>query len=384
MPFPQLSQAQAALVFNALPGLGSVSFRRISDAFGGDLAGALSAGVPALARAVNRTLAERVANWRSFFDLEKEERLLAEKNARFVPVFDDAFPPLLKKIPAPPIGLYVAGSPDVLAAPNAVAIVGTRKASLYGATNARKFARELAARGRLVVSGGALGIDTEAHRGALEAPNGRTVAVLGCGIDIAYPRSNAALFREIVERDGALVSEFPLGRQADKQTFPQRNRVIAGLAAGTLVAESDIAGGSIITANFAAELGRTVFALPNRIDQPRSRGCHKLIREGATLVASVDDLLEDLTGTPTQTLLDFGENSPETAETAAAGTPDDAALSAESRKILSALADGTARTPDELSELLALPYPLVSANLLLLEIDRRVARRADGAYEIRL
>lgn len=384
MPLPQLSQKQAALVFNALPGLGSVSCRRISDAFGGDLAQALSAGVPALARVVNRTLAERIANWREFFDLEKEERLLAEKNARFVPAFDDAFPPLLKQIPAPPIGLYVAGNPDVLAATDAVAIVGTRKASLYGATNARKFARELAARGLTIVSGGAIGIDTEAHRGALEAPNGKTVAVLGCGIDVVYPRSNAALFREIVAHGGALVSEFPLGRQADRQTFPQRNRVIAGLTAGTLVAESDIAGGSIITANFAAELGRTVFALPNRIDQPRSRGCHKLIREGAILVSSVDDLLEDLTGTPAQTLLDFGENSSESEEKSAAELPNTENLSAEARKILATLADGTARTPDELSGQLGLPFPLVSANLLLLEIDRRVARRADGAYEIRL
>lgn len=384
MPIPQLSQKQAALVFNALPGLGSVSCRRISDAFGGDLAQALSAGVPALARVVNRTLAERIANWREFFDLEKEERLLAEKNACFVPAFDDAFPPLLKQIPAPPIGLYVAGNPDVLAATDAVAIVGTRKASLYGATNARKFARDLAARGLTIVSGGAIGIDTEAHRGALEAPNGKTVAVLGCGIDVVYPRSNAALFREIVARGGALVSEFPLGRQADRQTFPQRNRVIAGLTAGTLVAESDIAGGSIITANFAAELGRTVFALPNRIDQPRSRGCHKLIREGAILVSSVDDLLEDLTGTPAQTLLDFGENSSESEEKSAAELPNTENLSAEARKILSTLADGTARTPDELSGQLGLPFPLVSANLLLLEIDRRVARRADGAYEIRL
>lgn len=392
-----LTPTQAALVLNAIPGLGSVTFRRLSDAFDGDLPAVLAAGKVRLAAvpALGKGLAEKIADWQKFFDLEKEERHLAASGARFVPVFDDAFPPLLKKIPEPPIGLYVAGNVAALATTRSVAIVGTRKASLYGMQNAEKIARSLAAAGWTVVSGGARGIDSAAHKGALAAGGGKTVSVFGCGLDIVYPPENFELFKEITANGGALVSEFPFGKKADRRSFPQRNRVIAGIAAGTLVVESDIAGGSIITANFAAELGRSVFALPGRVEQFGSRGCHKLIRDGATLVTSADDLLEDLAGSPIQTLLNFDENPapgndgnavPANDAEKISGVPaaDSENFSPEAKKILAALADGAPRTPDELSELLALPFPLVSANLLLLEIDRRVARKADGAYEILL
>lgn len=376
-----MTPTQAALVLNGLPGVGPVALRRLSDAFSGDLPAVLSASQKRLAAVpgIGKTLAEKIVAWRENFDLEKEERALAERGVKFIPFFDNAFPSLLKEIPDPPIGLYVDGDVAALGSRKTVALVGTRKASLYGTTNAGKIARGLATAGWTVVSGGARGIDTAAHTGALDA-GGRTVAVLGCGLDIVYPPENFELFKKISASGGAVVSEFPFGKKADRRTFPQRNRIIAGMAAGTLVVESDVAGGSIITANFAADCGRTVFALPGRVEQPGARGCHHLIRDGATLATSAEDILEDLDGAPAQTVFDFEktETSSDPAENFS-----DKNFSDDAKKILAALGDGSALSPDEIAARTQLPFPSVSAGLLLLELDHVVARKADGTYEIR-
>lgn len=377
-----LTQIQAAMVLNGLPGIGPIAIRRLSEVFDGDLANILYAekrklsGIPGIGKA----LAEKLVAWRALFDLEKEERALCTYGARFVPFFDSAFPPLLKEIPDAPPGLYVRGNTTCLKTRQTVGIVGTRKASLYGITNAKKIARDLALSGWCVVSGGARGIDTAAHKGALECGElgGGTLCILGCGLDIVYPPENLDLFRQIAESGSAVVSEFPFGKKADRRTFPQRNRIIAGISAGTLVVESDLSGGSIITANFAADCGRTVFALPGRIEQFGSRGCHKLIREGATLATCADDIIEELTGTPVQQTFHFEEKT-EDCENTPATTKN---LPAESEKILLILREGEALSPDTLAERTGMPFPLVSANLLLLELDRIIARKADGSYEI--
>lgn len=374
-----LTPRQAALILNGLPGVGPVACRRLSSAFGGDLVAALFSGKKQLfaVPGIGKTLAEKIFSWRNLFDLEKEERALAYHETKFIPFFDDAFPALLKEIPDPPVGIYVRGNATALSSRKTVALVGTRKASLYGTTNARKISGELSASGWTIVSGGARGIDTAAHEGALEA-GGATLCILGCGIDIIYPPENIELFRKIAQSTGALVSEFPFGKKADKRTFPQRNRIIAGISAGTLVVESDCSGGSIITANFAADCGRTVFALPGRVEQPGTRGCHKLIREGATLATCASDIIEDLTGTPVQQTLALGfpisETSPIPAE--------NHNLSHEARQILSILQGGEALTPDTLASRTQLPFPLVSATLLLMELNNIITRKADGSYEI--
>lgn len=375
---------QAAMILNGLPGVGPVTCRRLREFFGEDLVSILFAGKKKLfgVPGLGKTLAEKISAWRDFFDLEKEERALAAHGAKFIPFFDAAFPPLLKEIPDPPVGLYLRGTADALSSRKTVGLVGTRKASLYGSTQAKKISRDLAAAGWSIVSGGARGIDTAAHEAALEA-GGPTLCVLGCGIDIIYPPDNAELFKKIAQSSGALLSEFPFGKKADKRSFPQRNRIIAGISAGTLVVESDCSGGSIITAHFAADYGRAVFALPGRVEQPGSRGCHKLIREGATLATCASDIIEDLAGTPIQQFLAL-ENTPDESETRKAPPQRTASenLSAEAQKILSLLQNGDALTPDALAERTTLPFPLVSATLLLLELDRLVARKADGTYEI--
>lgn len=204
---------------------------------------------------------------------------------------DDLFPRLLQQIPNPPLLLYVNGDPDLLQLP-ALAIVGSRNPTAGGERNAFEFARHLASIGFTIVSGLAQGIDTAAHRGALAA-GGATIAFLGHGIDRIYPASNKPLAEEIAA-SGALVSEFPLGTHPGKELFPQRNRLISGISLGTLVVEAARRSGSLITARLAAEQGREVFALPGSIHNPLARGCHQLIRQGAKLVESTDDIVSEL------------------------------------------------------------------------------------------
>ncbi len=207
-------------------------------------------------------------------------------------LFDDPFyPALLKEIPDPPAFLYVRGTlRDDLPA---LALVGARRATPYGLRIAREWAREVALAGAGVVSGLALGVDAEAHRGALEA-GGYTVAVLGSGLDVVYPYQHRALAEEIVACGGALISEFPLGARPERWHFPRRNRIIAGLCRAVLVVEAAERSGSLITARLAAEVGREVLAVPGSIFSPQSRGTHRLLKEGAWPATSVEDLLEAL------------------------------------------------------------------------------------------
>jgi DNA processing protein len=204
---------------------------------------------------------------------------------------DERFPQLLGQISNPPLLLYVDGNVDILHLP-ALAIVGSRNPSKGGERNAYEFAQHLASVGFTIVSGLAQGIDTAAHRGALAA-GGRTIAFLGHGVDRVYPASNKALAEEIAAT-GALVSEFPLGTHPQRELFPQRNRLISGLSLGTLVVEAARRSGSLITARLAGEQGREVFALPGSIHNPLARGCHQLIRQGAKLVETSEDIVAEL------------------------------------------------------------------------------------------
>ena len=206
---------------------------------------------------------------------------------------DAEYPQQLRNIPSPPLALYVAGSVEALSK-SAVALVGTRHSTEYGRDVAERFAFGLAKRGWCVVSGLARGIDACAHRGALAA-EGVTVGVLGGALDMFYPNENRALAREMVEKGGCVASEFPFGRAPDVQSFPQRNRIVSGLAKGVVAVECPIHSGTLITCTRAVEQGRAVMAVPGRIDWRTSEGCHHLIREGARMVTSVDDIVEELT-----------------------------------------------------------------------------------------
>lgn len=223
-------------------------------------------------------------------DVDEELRKLSGMKAQAFTVEDAAYSQSLKNIHDPPPILYVKGA-LLPADGKAVAIVGTRKASRYGLEIAKKLASQLAHCGVTIVSGLALGIDTAAHQGALEA-GGRTLAVLGSAIDKVYPVSNLALAKKI-EASGALISEFPLGQEPDKWTFPQRNRIISGLSLGVIVVEGHYDSGALITAKEALEQGREVFAVPGNVELEQSKGPHWLIKQGAKLVETVEDVLEE-------------------------------------------------------------------------------------------
>ncbi len=204
------------------------------------------------------------------------------------------YPELLRQIPKPPPLLYVRGNPECLKLPQ-LAIVGSRNPSSGGADNARQFAAYLAERGFAITSGLALGIDACAHAGALAA-GGKTLAVMGTGIDLVYPGRHRNLAQQIIDTGGALISEFPLGTGSQAANFPQRNRIISGLSLGTLVVEAAVQSGSLITASYALQQNREVFAIPGSIHNPLARGCHQLIRQGATLVETAQDMIEQLDG----------------------------------------------------------------------------------------
>jgi DNA processing protein len=207
---------------------------------------------------------------------------------------DPLYPRLLREIPRPPPLLYVRGDPTCLSLPQ-LAIVGSRNPSGGGSENAERFAHYLAERGFAITSGLALGIDAAAHRGALRA-GGKTIAVMGTGIDLIYPSRHRQLAQDIVDNGGALVSEFPLGTSSHASNFPQRNRIISGLSGGTLVVEAAVQSGSLITASYALQHDREVFAIPGSIHNPLARGCHQLIRQGATLVETAQDIVDQLAG----------------------------------------------------------------------------------------
>jgi DNA processing protein len=370
-----LNQRQALLVLNGLPHVGPIMLRHLMDAFGGDAVAVLAGKHAKLlgVQGVGPKAADALVHWADRFDLAKEVANMRQTGTRFFIQEDDKFPELLRETYDPPIGLYWQG--EYIVDRPCVAIVGTRRSTLYGRSVTKRFSSELARLGFCIVSGMASGTDTAAHEGALEA-GGKTVAVFGCGLDTIYPPENKDLYKNIVAH-GAVVSEFPFGRRADRQTFPMRNRVVAGMCQGVIVIESAVSGGSMITARFAGEQGRTLMAVPGRIDQASSGGCHQLIRDGAIMVTSVDDILEELRYQRMQFPVQGSELSLEAAES----TPP--SLSGIEQAVMDYFVGGEITSPDALAERLEKPISEISGVLMGLELKRLVGKRADGRFEAR-
>lgn len=284
------SELAAWLRLTLTPGIGGETQRQLLSAFG--LPGRIyDAGRTALSGIVPDRLAECLLDHDSRAEIDAALAWSSEPGHCILTLADAAYPQRLLETADPPTVLYVKGRAELLNLP-ALAIVGSRNATPQGKANAEAFAMALAEAGLTIVSGLALGIDAAAHRGGLRSKSS-TVAVIGTGIDRIYPARNEALAHEIVEQ-GAIVSEFPLGTPALKENFPRRNRLIAGLARGCLVVEAAERSGSLITARLAGELGREVFAIPGSIHSPMSKGCHRLIKQGAKLVDDVRDILDEL------------------------------------------------------------------------------------------
>jgi DNA processing protein len=362
---------EALVALNLIEHVGPVRVRQLLEHFG-DAPAILRASKQQLlqVRGIGEDTAEAIAAWEKTADLNAELKRIADSGCRIVTQAEPEYPELLRQIYDPPIVLYVKGdlSPKDK---NAVAMVGSRMTTHYGIETARKLAYQLAYVGVTVVSGGARGIDTAAHQGAL-AGKGRTIVVLGTGINLVTPPENAKLFEQIAA-SGALITQFPFNRPADKQSFPIRNRIVAGMTLGTVVVEANLTSGALITANFATEYGRQVFAVPGRIDSPRSKGCHDLIKKGAKLCEGAEDILSEF-----EYLFPPSNRPPSPAET---GTLPALSLSENEQKVYELLSNEEIGIDDVIRKS-GLPSSAVSVALLSLEM-KRLIRQLPGKMFVR-
>lgn len=358
----------AWLTLMRTPGVGAIAMRGwLSKA--GDIQGAL-----ALAQR-ERSLKTVAREWLRKPDAERlaaDMDWLAQPRHRLLRCTEADFPPQLDAIAGAPAALFVVGDAGLLLKPQ-IAIVGARGASPAGLSNARLFARALAATGLIVTSGLADGIDGAAHAAALDA--GTTVAVMGTGPDRIYPRRHRELATHIAQK-GAIVSEFVPGTEPRAQHFPRRNRIIAGLSLGTLVIEASVRSGSLITARLASEQGREVFALPGSIHNPLARGCHRLIRDGVRLVETVDEIVDALRPMAQALGKDISQRLKADPAPAMADSGEDP----DYQRLLAALGHDEPLALDTLSQRCGLAPGEVSSMLLMLELDGRVASQPGGRY----
>ena len=314
-----------------------------------------TADIAALTRLVPEIPKQKWQDWCSYYSPERarlRERLLADMHIQVVSYIDPSYPACLKEVYKPPSLLYVKGQLQL--APLNIGMVGSRRATPYGKNVSYTLAKELSAENVCIISGLAKGIDVNAHKGALEGPGG-TIAVLGCGIDRVYPRENAKMYDAIIDHPcGAIISEWPLDAPATAWHFPARNCIIAGLSDGLVVVEAAKKSGSLISASYALEYGKEVFAVPGLITSPESVGCHRLIKDGAKLVAQVKDILEE-----------FGQiklfQEPVAEKTTRQFSPDE-------KKVYDALS-GVPQSVEELCALTKLPVHTVNSVLLEFELE---------------
>lgn len=375
-----------------IPKVGPVRMRRLLRAFGEPQA-ILRAPADRLAgvEGIGAEIARRIVAWEEHVDLSAEQALMADAGVHALTAQSELYPPLLRTIHDPPIILYVWGeltAGDV----RAVGVVGSRQSSFYGVETAKKLSYQLASAGYTIFSGLARGIDTAAHQGSLAA-NGRTVAVLGCGLSQIYPPENFGLAERIADGHGAVISEFPMAVTPDRTTFPMRNRIISGCSEGVLVVEAGLQSGALISANQAAEQGRTVFAVPGQIDRPSSQGSNRLIQQGAKLVMEAEDILEEL-----NTLPGLANTSlPASPSPAAEATPNAVAasgaaykapinpqpvLKAEERAVYEAV-DFDETPVDRVIVKCGLPTSVVSSTLFALEL-KKLIKQLPGKHYVRL
>jgi len=294
-----LDHTLAMLVMNALPGIGPGRKRILAELFG-SVEAALEVPREELTRVpgFGTRLADVIVHWREHVDPEQEISLARRAGAYIMTDEDEDYPPLLKEIHDPPICLYVLGNREALKnSQHAIAMVGSRYTTPYGMRMADKIATEATYGGWTIVSGLARGIDTASHQACLNA-GGCTVAVVGSGLTCLYPQENIPMAERIVATGGAVISEFPMRYRPDKRTFPMRNRIISGMSQGTIVVQAGVQSGSLITATLALEQGRTVFAVPGPADIVQSHGCHALIRDGARIIESFSDVLDEYSQFP--------------------------------------------------------------------------------------
>jgi DNA processing protein len=369
VPTPASREATHWLALALTPGLGPTRIKKLIEQFG-TAERVFQASLTELeAMGMRAFSAQSIATGKSLELAQQECAKAVEARARIISLSDPEYPSRLKEIYDPPVILFVKGNVEVLAQPG-IAMVGTRHPTPYGSGMAERLSTDLASRGLVIISGLARGVDTASHRGAVAA-KGKTVAVLGTGIDVMYPKENSRLAEQIVALGGALVTEFPVGTPPTPQNFPIRNRIISGMSAGVLVVEAAEYSGTRITSRCALEQNRDVYAVPGNVTNKNSWGPNTLIKQGAKLVATWEDVWEELP-TDVQAVLDAMENESPAPETASL-FPDEA-TSPHEKKILKLLKADESTHIDQLVELLEneMSSSEIFAALFELELNGKV------------
>src|SRR2546423_1845383 len=365
-----MNATEACIALNMLPTVGPVRLRKLLEVFQ-EPQQILAAKRSELrnVEGIGNEVADQISNWQSTVDLSAELQRVRDFGATVITQQSPSYPPPLREIHAPPIVLYIWGELQERDY-HAIGVIGARRTTHYGTESAKKLAYQLAYAGLTVISGLARGIDTAAHQGALAA-KGRTIAVIGSGLSKLYPPENAALAEKIHSGNGAVVSEFSMEIEPDRQTFPMRNRIISGWSHGLLVVEAGQNSGALISVTQALEQGRSVYAVPGHINAPSAQGSNRLIQQGAKLVMDASDILDDL-----QILLPDTKPAP---EAAVRTLP---ALSDEERRVYDAIRE-TETSIDDISTKAELPSGTVSSTLLRLEL-KRLVKQLPGKYFVKL
>jgi DNA processing protein len=365
-----MNATEACIALNMLPTVGPIRLRKLLEIFKEpQQILAAKRGELRKVEGIGNEVADQISNWESTIDLAAELQRVRDFGATVITQASPSYPKSLREIHAPPIVLYVWGELEDRDH-HAIGIIGARRTTHYGTESAKKLSYQLAYAGLTVISGLARGIDTAAHQGALAA-KGRTIAVIGSGLARLYPPENAALADKIRSGNGAIVSEFSMEIEPDRQTFPMRNRIISGWSHGILVVEAGLNSGALITAAQALEQGRSVYAVPGHINAPSAMGSNRLIQQGAKLVMDASDILDDL-----QILLPETKPSPE-----AASRPLPP-LSEEERRVYDAI-EATETSIDGITLITKLYSATVSSTLLQLDLNRLVIQ-LPGKYFVKL
>jgi DNA processing protein len=365
-----MNSTEACIALNMLPKMGPVRLRKLLQVF--ETPEKILAARGAALRAVDgigAEVAEQITNWETIVDLPAELARIRDFGAQVITADSSFYPRQLGEIHAPPIVLYVWGELTERDR-HAIAVIGSRRTTHYGTESAKKLSYQLAYAGLTVISGLARGIDTAAHQGALAA-KGRTIAVIGSGLSRLYPPENAELAEKIAAGNGAVVSEFSMEIEPDRQTFPMRNRIISGWSHGILVVEAGLNSGALITAEQALEQGRNVYAVPGHINAPSAHGSNRLIQQGAKLVMEASDILDDLS-----ILLPDAKPSP---EATVRPLPE---LTEDERRVYDAI-EATETSIDDIATKSNLPSGSVSSTLLRLEL-KRLVKQLPGKYFVKL
>lgn len=367
-----MTPQEAAIALNLIPGLGPVRVMRLMQVFASpELILEAPASMLMEIPGIGTQLARSISSWRSIVNPCRELELADKAGAAVTTIFDASYPSALRDLVDPPIVLYSWGSWTTEDSARSIAVVGSRMATHYGRLCAKTISHDLAEAGITVISGLARGVDTEAHTGALAA-HGRTIAVIGAGLNRLYPQENRNLAQRIADGHGAVVSEFPMDMPPSRTTFPMRNRIVSGWSRATLVVEASERSGALITARLAGEQGRDVFCIPGPVDRHSSDGCHALIRDGAILASSASDILHDMKWTaPEQGLPLF---SPTPSEHPEPPTP-------EEEEILHAVRLGF-NTIDTLCSSLGKPACAITPLLSRMQIAGQITPDSGGYFSI--